>query len=54
MLPNPYSWMFEKTYDELGINNKDNKTIREKFSQSSDNYINFLEKDNNMFVSTMK
>lgn len=54
MLPNPNSWMFEKTYDELGINNKNNKTIKEKFSQSSDNYINFLDKDNNMFISTMK
>ena len=54
MLPNPNSWMFEKTYDELGVNNKNFQKIKEKFSESNDNYINFLDKNYDMYITTTK
>ncbi len=54
MLPNPNAWMFEKTSDELGVNDKNFKKIKEKFSESSDNYINFQEKNYDMFITTAK
>lgn len=52
-LDSPYDWQYTTTYKDLGVDKKDNPTLA-KFAISSDNYINFQAKDNNMYVTTTK
>jgi hypothetical protein len=52
-LRNPNAWQYDTTYSEIGLPNK-NKQHLNKFSQSNDNYINFQNKDYNMYVTTYK
>ena len=54
MLENPNSWMYDKTSSELGVKAHDYPKLKEKFSESNDNYINFQAKNNQMFVSNYK
>jgi hypothetical protein len=54
LLPNPFSWQYEKTYNEIDKAWKDYPKVKERFSEASDNCINFQEKDNNMFITTYK
>ena len=54
MIENPNSWMYEQTSSELGKKAQDYHKLKEKFSESNDNYINFQDKNNKMFVSNYK
>ena len=50
-LRNPNAWQYDTTYSSIGMNNRNNQYLN-KFSQSNDNYINFQNKDYNMYVTT--
>ena len=50
-LRNPNAWQYDTTYSNIGMNNRNNQYLN-KFSQSNDNYINFQNKDYNMYVTT--
>lgn len=52
LLPSANSWQYDTTYNDLGQTHK-NFSIN-RFSQSSDNYINFQGKDYKMYVTTYK
>ena len=54
MLENPNTWMYERTTMELGTKAQNFPKVLEKFSESNDNYINFQEKSNQMFISNYK
>ena len=41
MINNPNEWQFDTTSKEYGSWNKEYPSLKNKFSQSSDNYINF-------------
>lgn len=53
-LKSPNDWQYERTYDELGKGYTNNETLKDKFSQSSDDYINFQPKNNNHYVTTYR
>lgn len=53
-LSNPNSWQYETTYSKIGQANKEYPTVKERFSISNDNYINFQGKQNNMHLTTYK
>lgn len=53
-LKSPNSWQYNSTYDQIGNFNKQYPSINEKFANASDNYINFQNKDNEMYVSMYK
>ena len=53
-LPNPNSWMYETTYNELGQNWKNFPSIQKTFAISNDNYINFQAKTNKEYITTNK
>jgi hypothetical protein len=53
LMPSSYSWQFETTYNEMSDKSrKEFPSIKEKFVQSSNNYINYQSKDYNMYVTT--
>jgi len=54
LLSNPRSWQYDKTSHELGKNWNNFSKTNERFSGSSDNIINFQEKDNNMYITTTR
>jgi hypothetical protein len=54
LLPNPNSWLYDKTYDDIGKNYKNLQKIKERFSEASDNIVNFQEKDYNMYITSTK
>ncbi len=54
LLTNPNSWQYNRTQEELGQNWKDFKKTNERFSESSDNYINFQDKNHKMYVTTTR
>ena len=53
-LSNPSSWMYETTTSKIGKYQANYPTLKQKFSQSNDNYINFQDKKNGMYVTINK
>ena len=54
-LLNPNSWQFKTTYDsDIGSFNKNYDTIKNKYYISNENYINYQDKRNDMYVSSYK
>ena len=55
LLPSSFGWQFETTYNEMSDKSrKEFLPIKERFVSSSDNYINYQNKDYNMYVTTTK
>lgn len=55
LLPSSYSWQFDTTYNEMSDKSrKEFPSIKEKFLKSSDNLINYQDKDYNMYITTTK
>ncbi len=53
-LKSPFSWQYETTYNQVGSTSKDYPSVKERFAVANDNYINFQNKSNDMFVSVYK
>jgi len=55
LLPSSFSWQFETTYNEMSDpSRKEFPSIKEKFVQSSDNYINYQTRYYNMYITSTK
>ena len=55
LLPSSFNWQFDTTYNGMSDKSrKDFPSIKQKFVTSSDNYINYQNKDYNMYVTTTK
>ena len=54
MLPNPNQWQYETTYNDLGQNYKNFEPTQKHFQKANDNFLNFLDMDYNMHITTNK
>ena len=51
-LRNPNAWQYDTTYNTIGSFNKNNEGLKTRFIPASDNYINFQDKDYDMYITT--
>ena len=49
----PNSWLYDTTYNEIGILNNGFPKLQ-RFGETNDNFINFQNKDYNMYITTNK
>jgi hypothetical protein len=51
-LRSPNAWQYETTYAGVGTHNKNTESLKTRFINANDNYINFQNKDYNMYITT--
>jgi hypothetical protein len=51
-LRSPNAWQYETTYTGMGRKAKEFEPLKTRFIYANDNYINFQNKDYNMYITT--